>query len=340
MSSTPFEISGKDTNFVFFEGEYHLPLFRHLPEEFISSDKVKNGYIKAENVLSLVSDKRKIFISPVGAFFHLLNDTVAPLMQQLEADSDVEVVIDISKIGSPSFTTNQTEFTEESYTGFFIKILRDRGITVNLINKFYYDAININNFYVTDGKFSVGETYSTMFKMFSEYLDNLGSPPYRKTYLSRRRTALTVKTLKDSKNNELVYDDSRVDNEELLESYFQSLGFEIVCSEDFGSFLEQLEYFYSVKTLVSLTGSGLSNSMFMQPSGNVVELVTPLSINFDDDNNPYGSIFIKDLHHFYSTMAFKKGHKYIALSNQHKKSSEIINQIQNDPSLRYFLSSM
>lgn len=340
MSSTPFKIYGKLTDFVFFEGEHHLPLFRHLPEEFLSSEKVKKDYIKTDNVLSLVSDRKKIFISPVGAFFHLLNDTVAPLMQQLELDRDVEVIIDISKIGNPSFTTNQTELADNSFTGFFIKVLRDNGVTVNLIDKFHYDAININNFYITDGKFSIGETYSSMFKLFSKYLSNLELPPHKKVYLSRKRIPSRIEIFKDSKNNEVVSDDNRVDNEEQLENYFSNLGYEIVCPEDFSSFQEQLEYMYSVKTLVSLTGSGISNSMFMQPNQTVVELVTPLQIPFDDENNPYGSVLIQDLHHFYSTMAFKKGHKYIALSNEHKKSSEIINQIEKDPSLKHFLSSM
>lgn len=340
MSSTPFQIYGRQTDFTFFEGEHHLPVFRNLPEEILSSEKVKQGYLDIENLLSLVSDKKKIFISPEGAFFHLFSDTLAPLFQQLELDKDVEVIVNISKISNPMFTTNQTEFTDNSFTGFFIKVLKDRGISVKLINKNYYDAININNFYINDYKFYVGDTYSALFNAFSRYVNDSTIEPYRKAYLSRKRIPSRIEVFTDSSKREVMSNDNRLDNEELLENYFKDLGYEIVCPEDFESFQDQLDYMYSVKTLVSVSSSGLSNSIFMQPSQTVVELVTPLQIPFDDENNPYGSILIQDLHHFYSTMAFKKSHKYIALSNEHKKSSEIINQIEKDPTLKNFLSSM
>lgn len=340
MSSTPFKIYGRNTDFTFFEGEHHLPIFRNLPEEIINSDKVRDGYLELDSALSLVSDTKKIFVSPEGAFFHLFNDTVAPLLQQLELDSDVEVIIDISKISNPMATTNQTELNDNSFTGFFIKALRDIGATVKLINRNYYDVININNFYINDYKFYVGDTYSALFNLFSKYVSNQDIVPHKKVYLSRKRIPPRVEIFIDKSKNEVMSNDNRLDDEELVEKYFQSLGYEVICPEDFHSFQEQLDYMYSVKTLISLSSSGLSNSIFMKPNQTVVELVTPLPIPFDDENNPYGSILIQDLHHFYSTMAFKKGHKYIAISNQHKKSSEIINQIENDPSLKSFLSSM
>jgi hypothetical protein len=97
---------------------------------------------------------------------------------------------------------------------------------------------------------------------------------------------------------------------------------------------------YSVKKLVSVSGSGLTNSLFMQPNQTVIELVTPLCIPFDDEDNPYKSILIEDLHHFYSTMAFKKHHKYFALNNENKSSAAIIGQIENDLSLKQFLGSI
>jgi capsular polysaccharide biosynthesis protein len=149
-----------------------------------------------------------------------------------------------------------------------------------------------------------------------------------------------VEIFTDKNNLEVVSNDNRLDNEEVLEQYFESLGYEIVCPDDFNSFQEQLNYMYSVKKLVSVSGSGLTNSLFMQPSQTVVELVTPLCIPLDDEDNPYKSILIEDLHHFYSTMAFKKHHKYVALNNQEKSASSIINQIEKDPSLKQFLGSI
>jgi hypothetical protein len=340
MSSTPFKIHGKQTDFTFFEEVHHLSIPKDQPEQILSSERVVKGFKESGKSLSLVSEKKKIFVSPTGAFFHMFSDTVAPLIQQYELDSDVEIIIDISVISRKIFSTNQSEFTDNSFTGFFIKALKDSGASVTLIDKNDYDVININNFYINDYQFYVGDTYSAMFNLFKNHIDNPDVVPTKKVYLSRKRIPSRIETFTDKNNLEVVSNDNRVENEELLEDYLKTLGYEIVCPEDFDSFQEQLNYMYSVKSLISLSGSGLTNCLFMQPNQTVVELVTPLCIPFDDENNPYKSILIEDLHHFYSTMAFKKRHKYVALNNQDKSASSIINQIENDPQLKQFLGSI
>jgi hypothetical protein len=340
MSSTPFKIHGKQTDFTFFSGVYHLDIPRDQPEQVLNSEKVIEGYKESNNSLSLISDKKKIFVSPAGAFFHMFSDTVAPLIQQYSMDSEVEIIVDVSVISRKVFLTNQVEFNDNSFTGFFIKALKDIGASVTLINKYDYDVININNFYINDYQFYVGDTYSDMFNLFEQHIDNPNNKPNKKIYLSRKRIPSRIKIFKDRNNLDVVSNDNRLDEEQLLEDYFTSLGYEIVCPEDFESFQQQLNYMHSVKSLVSVSGSGLTNCLFMQPNQTVVELVTPLCIQFEDENNPYKSVLIEDLHHFYSTMAFKKRHKYVALNNQDKSASSIINQIENDPSLKQFLGSI
>ena len=340
MSSTPFKIHGKQTDFTFFSGVHHLNITKDQPEQILSSQRVTKGYKESSKSLSLISDKKKIFVSPIGAFFHMFSDTVAPLIQQYELDSDVDIIIDISVISRKIFSTNQSEFSDNSFTGFFIKALKDSGASVTLIDKYDYDVININNFYINDYQFYVGDTYSAMFNLFKNHIDYPDASPTKKTYLSRKRIPSRVEIFTDKNNLEVVSNDNRLDNEEVLEQYFESLGYEIVCPDDFGSFQEQLNYMYSVKKLVSVSGSGLTNSLFMQPNQTVIELVTPLCIPFDDEDNPYKSILIEDLHHFYSTMAFKKHHKYFALNNENKSSAAIIGQIENDLSLKQFLGSI
>jgi hypothetical protein len=339
MSSTPFKIYGKDTDFTFFEGEHHINSFENSQEVVIRSDNIKTGYLDADNVLWLVSDKKKIIISPEASFFHTFDNSIAPLIQQYELDKDVEIIIDIFKLENPEHSTNNTELNDDSFTGFFIKALRDCGIKVTTINQKKYDAININNFYVNDHQFYPGDTYSSMFNMFSEYVIDKDSNPDKKVYLSRKKVQSREFIYEDTDGNKVSIHESRIDDETVLERYFLSLGYEVIYPEEFKSFIDQLNYMYKVKTLVSLSSSGLTNAIFMQPNQTVVEIVTPLTIGLED-NTPYKSTLIEDLHHFYSTMAFKKRHKYVALNNQDKSASSIINQIENDPQLKQFLGSI
>ena len=130
----------------------------------------------------------------------------------------------------------------------------------------------------------------------------------------------------------------RIDDEKAIEEYFSSLGFEIVRPEDFSSLDEQIEFLHGVRTLVSLTSSGITNSTFMQPGQTVIELVTPITIDFPDDDNAYYSKTVEELHHFYVFMSFRKKHKYIGISNEVKSAKALINNLESDELFKSFIN--
>jgi phosphoribosylaminoimidazole (AIR) synthetase len=135
--------------------------------------------------------------------------------------------------------------------------------------------------------------------------------------------------------------DNRIDDEKRLEDYFLSLGFEIVYPDEFKSFEEQMNFFYSAKTVASLTGSGLTNACFMQPGSTVIEICTPL-ISFTQIGNgvtDHGSVGQEEIHHFYNVISTMMDHNYIAIQNMSRSSEHVIQKIENNKSLKKFLES-
>ena len=134
--------------------------------------------------------------------------------------------------------------------------------------------------------------------------------------------------------------DERMDDHEALETYFADLGYEIVHSEKFSNFQQQLDYFYSVKTLVSLTGSGLTNAVFMQPGGIMFEIVTPLVVAVPfpgipkDITDPF---YVQEIHNFYKNLAYYQNHTYAGVQNPTRSIEEFKENIEKTPRLKEFL---
>jgi hypothetical protein len=110
-----------------------------------------------------------------------------------------------------------------------------------------------------------------------------------------------------------------------------------------GSFEEQMNTFYEARTIVSTTSSGLTNAVFMQPGQTMIELVTPLLIHVADNQDADEADarqwrIQEELHHFYSVLALHKKHKFLMLGNKHRKSEDIIKQIEEDQFLKYFVN--
>ena len=111
--------------------------------------------------------------------------------------------------------------------------------------------------------------------------------------------------------NLAFFNDSRIDDHEKIEKYFSSIGFEIIIPENFKNFEDQLNYMYETKILISLTGSGLTNCIFMQPEQKIVEIFTPLIIS--KTKNDLNINFQEEWHFFNHRMSAIKQHKYFSL---------------------------
>jgi capsular polysaccharide biosynthesis protein len=295
MTVTILGDSGYTGNFVFYKNTHEIkitnPAFP-LYQPSISSQLQNN------NNLNFISDKNKIFVTLSSNYYHFHNDSVASLLNQYQKIENCMIVIDISLFDNK---TNYTFYT------FFLKTLDDLKIEYVLINCNLDTIIHANNFYIMFAPpTGLMNSADIVFNFYKRYINDLSKPSYRKVYLDR-------------KNN------TRLLNNFQLQKYLSNNNFEIIFAEDFSDFKEQINYFYTVKTLISVTGSGLTNAMFMQENSNIIELSTPFSIVHPKLNNKITT----ELHHFYNLISFFKNQQYVSIPNITNNSDTIINKLDN-----------
>jgi capsular polysaccharide biosynthesis protein len=127
---------------------------------------------------------------------------------------------------------------------------------------------------------------------------------------------------------------SRKDNRGLIDSktietYFNNNGFEIIYSEDFVNFEEQINYFYKVKTLASVSGSGLTNSIFMQPNTLILEIMTPYILDIISTDKKILEKKTEQLHYSYSLITFLKNQTHISIPNINLNIDNAILNLKN-----------
>lgn len=321
MSSTVIKTSRHKNDYEFVSQDSHIDLAGF--DAPLSKESLSSGVVKSDSSINFLSDTNKVLLSPLGSFYHFIVDHAGSSLDLYRQDSSIEFVIDTSMLeGMPG---KQGNYLLES----FLKLLDYYKIKYQTFSRSSFDVININNFYIKHYYHQIGDPQTALFDMYKGYLQLKDSKPTKDIYLSRSM-AHSVEDLGPV--------NVRIDDEKAIEEYFSSLGFEIVRPEDFSSLDEQIEFLHGVRTLVSLTSSGITNSTFMQPGQTVIELVTPITIDFPDDDNAYYSKTVEELHHFYVFMSFRKKHKYIGISNEAKSAKALINNLESDELFKSFIN--
>jgi capsular polysaccharide biosynthesis protein len=90
--------------------------------------------------------------------------------------------------------------------------------------------------------------------LFKNIAVDVNKAATRKIYISRSKS---------------VY--RKIKNEENIVSLVKSRGYEVLYAEDY-TFAEQVNIFNETKYLIAMHGAGLTNTMFMQPDSNVLEI--------------------------------------------------------------------
>jgi capsular polysaccharide biosynthesis protein len=138
--------------------------------------------------------------------------------------------------------------------------------------------------------------------------------PFRKLYISRGNAPSNLGPIVDGYPD--YKDDRRMNDAWKLEEFFISMGYDAFSPErHFGSIMEQVVYMNEVKTLASITSSGLANMVFMQPNQTIIEIQAELVqvMRFDDDTHVYPN---QRIHNYYSTLAFMPEHTHITIPSR------------------------
>jgi capsular polysaccharide biosynthesis protein len=175
-------------------------------------------------------------------------------------------------------------------------------------------TIVINNFVMpNDIKFFDRFLESAVFlkDYIEKYIVDTNVEPYRKVYLSRLAGPNTPGL--------------RIENEKRLIEYFSSIGFEHTDQNHFANINDQIKFFYETKIVCGLTGSGLTNMLFMQDFQTVIELVSLMEFPGPNDLEPIR----QEIQEFYKMMAFDKKHTLISIPNVNKKYEDLTKIIGN-----------
>jgi hypothetical protein len=293
---------------------------------------------------SFISDTRKIVIDNAAPYGHIITTWIYLLLKELEA---FEGPVDILFYKSPDTHHMRLEHSS-NVTNYLYERLTEKGYKV-----IYIDSMGfyINNFttFLTPISIPMGRL-DIVSEFLSEGLD-YSKEPNKKIYLSRAKTTtyngnqnvhipdgvnLTKSGIQSIREENMYGFSDRIDDEKALEDYLINLGFTIIYPEDIESYKDQLQLFASSKIVMSITSSALSLALAMTPNTAVVELVTPMYVYPDGNGNLKKDQM--EYHSHYKDISTIKNKIYIGISNKHHKTSDVINSIESNLSLKNFLS--
>jgi hypothetical protein len=270
----------------------------------------------------LLSDRRKFLFTYHPAFFHSTIDSYGILTTILDKyGKDIHVVL-VDKDGTQTkFITDYLELEGVSYD-----VYSDQTV------------LKINNYFHVTFMLPTLETLGLTQRMLTKSVPLSDEEPYRKVLLSRAKVPYNAHekfklTDEEEVKIEPVFrSQKRVDDEEALDQFFRDNSFEVAYPEDFTSIEEQIEFMRTVKVLVSLSGSGLTNQVFMKPGQVVIELTNAL-INED----PVSDKLIKEFHNQYLTIALSQGHTYVSVPHE-RSFLELKSKFESNEMLKRLLN--
>jgi hypothetical protein len=323
MVSTGIRNTYNKSNFKYHEGTVYLTNAESPLSWNVSLRK--EPYPNSSKFVDLRSENKKLLVTLNNGMFHFWYDTVGALLGHLKENSNTELILDTSYMRIGELADNDID--DASFFTFFLQMLKDMNVRYQLINYSMVPGIIINNFFYHHNGDRINNSPQLVYEAITPYLNNQVEP-YRKVYISRKMIDRSTPYDNTIKPGLSFINDQRIDDEELLESFLSANGIEIVVPESFDNFIDQINYFNTVKTAISITSSGLTNSIFMPPENNIVEFVTPLIATSWYDHEADAWDAEEALHHLYELIAFHKKHKHLAIANNNRNAQELIDYIK------------
>ena len=211
--------------------------------------------------LSSETGPRKVIFNYREGYYHQWLELFASILNEIEK-TDLAPTEWIGHIVIPENWT--TPYEKETLEFFCDKVLEQFGVSIvstyiGPMNWTNNELVAITN---ADVVYSVEDNVST-YQRLRKFIQNFSE-------ISERVEGKTAYLLR--KTNQ------RINDEYKIADFFRQNGIEVVSSEDFKSIKDQIEYFSKLSCLISPTGSGLVNMMYMQENSTVVELVTPIEL--------------------------------------------------------------
>jgi hypothetical protein len=257
------------------------------------------------------------------------------LLELEKSKEKLEIVLDVDKDDVPKLIFNYfCTFLSHKKIKFYVVDLGSSSDIV-LIKNAYYLKENI--------RFSQQLVEMKLSAIRNSFLSNLGSyfGADKKVYITRRQDKVKKISLKEPYSDETILtSNERFSGEKFLENYLSSIGFEIVDLESkFKSYEEQIDYFSKVKIVVSPTGTGLLNAIYMPSKSLVVELSSYKPIYRKTDKE-LGKLIVsfETLHGHYSRVAEIANLLYFRIPSG-SSSTEVVEIIKSNKMINDFFKN-
>jgi len=245
------------------------PIITEILKDEWHSEEFRMRIIKHADTFMDENGLRKIVIRFETEFFHSLLNTIAPILWEYKQDPNMEVIL--------LHTSKEISAFESSGT-FIVQVLRNYNIKFSVTQTHSKYPPIMSNFYYYDKIEMCGDYINILEELFNTYRD-MALPNNKKVYVTRNGhqniSATQLHLMSEEAKKELPFlNDLRIDDEVSLENLFRSYGFEIVNPKNFKTLEDQIRFFDQVEVIAGLSGSGLTNLLFMRDKTTVIELST------------------------------------------------------------------
>jgi hypothetical protein len=260
-------------------------------------------------------DELKAVVYVHDKFYHFFVESLPLILKLHKIDKKIKFILYIKM----SEDINSQPFLDVLFD--VLKDLEVKYLVVNSTSKDkFFPACKISNFIRTDetvfnlhSELSLKDVEYAMSVLKKKYLDvELESrEPFRKIYLAMGSSA---KEFGDVYTSDGSYgDDARMNDEHKLQEHFLAAGYEVFMSEEkFATIPEQIKYMSEVAVLASVSSSALTNSLFMKPGGQVIEIVAEVVVPSGVDDKGYVKTR-QAIPAEYSPLSFLMGHTHLMI---------------------------
>ena len=331
IRSGPSYISA-DNDFTFF---YKGSTTEELLSDYFTGRGTKEIDLLVSTSEQMTHPETKVLVMVSEKFYHFFIDSLPLIFKIHRSNPEARIVLYL-RVGdsSPQY---------ESFLSLLYRVLDGEGVNYSKISTVrgleLAPVYKFNNYVLLDNRTINLHTvlsfsdikYST--DLLVRYCNPNGkdslehpNPPYRKVYMPHRGS-LYGGDIPDE--YEYYKDDSRMEDEYKLQEFFMGMGYEIFNYGITAETIEdQINYMTEVKTLVSLTSSGLTNMIFMQPGQTVVEIQAEIVLHIHQEQSRQETL-LQRLHPFYQVLGFMRDHLFISVPSN-RDPDKVIETLTSD----------
>lgn len=326
----PAGINGEWSKYFYYTDSYQDASIRLIDQH----NRVKNPGIKSSIDLvedsTLLSNEHKYVIFVREGFGHFLINTLCVMFSIYEEDKEASFVFLTGTDEFDKFNTNKVlAFLTEVCDAYKIPhcILNSNKVSYSLdghelqTDYLIYRAKNITlvNGDLTTKDFSLKDIKTYIDKYIVQLFGGYQAPT-RRIYITRNNYNSNPEPYYLDKDFGIVGYKSvwdRIYDENLVEKHLASYGFESVQVESMNSIKDQIKLMMSTAVLVSPSGTGLTNCLFMPDNGLMVELRVEIGSRGGSHR----------LTKEYFDFSAAKQHMYLAIDVQDKQGTTAVKKL-------------